>query len=136
MKNNLKEAIKFIFIGATNTLISLAFYFLLVNFKVNYILSSIIVYIFGILFGYYLNSMFTFRVSFNIYRLSKYSLIYMISLAINIIFLIIFVKILGLGKFLAQIFTALLMVIINYYTVKVFVFKISKVNNLMVYQNN
>lgn len=124
MKNNTKYKIKFLFMGILNTVVCLYIYDLLIQLKYNYIFASIISYILGILLGYFLNSLITFNVKLNILKLLTYSIVCIISLLFNVVFVIFFVKICGVDKFVSQVLTAILMALINYFIVKIIVFKI------------
>lgn len=120
-----KQLTSYLGIGTFNTCLCLSLYYILIHkLDFNYIIASIIMYIFGVFVGYYLNSMVTFKAKIRFHRLIKYSFVYVISLLLNIGFLFVFVDFIHLNKMLGQIITTAILTIINYILLKSIVFRI------------
>ena len=98
---------------------------ILINFGLNYLLASTIVFIFGVIEGYLLSSLLVFRRKINFRPLLRYSLVYLVSYAINITLLYICVDFVKLNELNGQIVTSLLVATLNYALVKKLVFKIN-----------
>src|SRR5471030_3134591 len=61
--NIIKQFIKFGIVGISNTLISLLIYYVLIYFKINYIVANTVGFIVSVLNSYYWNNKFVFKKS-------------------------------------------------------------------------
>lgn len=118
---------KFLVSGGLNTLICLLLYWVLIKFNVNYILASTLMFIFGVVEGYILSAIFVFKHKINLAHLAKYTLVYLSSYAVNIIVLTGLVELIGFSHFMAQVVTSAVVAVLNFFLVKVFVFKHNKI---------
>lgn len=118
---------KFLISGGLNTLICLLLYWVLIKANLNYILASTLMFVFGVVEGYILSAIFIFKHKINLLHLAKYTSVYLSSYGINIIILASLVELIGLSHFMAQAVTSALVAILNYFLVKVFVFRQNKV---------
>ncbi len=98
---------------------------ILINFGLNYLLASTIVFIFGVIEGYLLSSLLVFRRKINFRPLLRYSLVYLVSYVVNITLLYVCVNFVKLNELNGQIVTSLLVATLNYALVKKLVFKIN-----------
>lgn len=116
--------IGFLFIGGFNTFMGLLVYSLLLWLGVNYMLSSSISFIFGVLEGYTLNSFLVFKVKPKFRSLLRFILVYCISLILNLAIMYILVEQLHIGKLIAQVITSLILAGISFYLIKIFVYRL------------
>lgn len=86
-------------------------------------------FVFGVVDGYILSAVFIFKHKINLFHLAKYTSVYLSSYVINIIILTGLVELIGLSHFMAQVVTSALVAVLNYFLVKVFVFKKKIVND-------
>ena len=120
---------KFLISGGLNTLICLLLYWILIHNQVNYILASTIMFIFGVMEGYILSAIFIFKHKINFLHLVKYTSVYLSSYVLNIAILASCVELIGLSHFMGQVFTSALVAVLNYFLVKIFVFRQKTVND-------
>lgn len=116
----------YLFTGGLNTLISLLVYSLMLKLGVNYLLSSSVTYVFGIIEGYIFSSVFVFKHKIRLSGLIKYSGVYGISFILNFILIYLTVSFLGMNKIIAQVIVTAILTILNYTLIKVLVFRLSK----------
>ena len=121
-----KPFIIYLFTGGLNTLISLGIYSLMLKLGVNYLLSSSVTYVFGIIEGYILSSLFVFKHKIKLFGLIKYSGVYGISFILNFILIYLTVSFLGMNKIIAQIIVTAILTILNYTLIKILVFRLNK----------
>lgn len=125
-KELLNRFIKFLIVGGTCTLINYAiFYFLFNFFALQYLLSSAVGYISGLVIGYYVNKFWTYSVDKGSEEkyMFKYLLVYLTSLAGSTLFLKLLVDILNLDPRLANVFAIGLSTITNFVGTNFLVFK-------------
>lgn len=121
---NLMQFIKFGIVGVSNTIITFAIYSLLVYFNINYIIANIIGYCAGIANSFVWNSKWVFKKnSSNSTILFKFIIVNLIVLCITTYSLFILVNTFGINKYLSQIITIILGMIINFILNKIWTFK-------------
>jgi putative flippase GtrA len=112
--------IRFLFVGALNTLFSLTVYWILVFFGVHYSLAVFISNMLGILFNYKTTGRLVFESRSNklIFKfIAVYLLVYMLSVAsLKLLFY------LGVDKYTGAVIISLPMAVISFYLMKMFVF--------------
>ncbi|UTW42492.1 GtrA family protein [bacterium SCSIO 12844] len=113
----------FLLTGGLNTLISLLLFILLLHIGVYYLVASSITYIFGIIEGYVFTSLWVFNVNIMFKGLLKYAFVYCLTLLVNLIVLYTLVSEFKLHEVIAQITTIALVTLLNYYLIKVFVYR-------------
>lgn len=101
---------------------SLCLYWFLVKMGINYIFASSISYVFGVIEGYVLHSIFVFKKTLAIKAFCKYSSVYIVSFFVNIIFLYVLVDIFHINKFVSPVICSAIITIVNYIMIKIFVF--------------
>lgn len=119
------KGLRFLFTGGLNAFICLILFAILINIRLNYLLASTVVFVFGVIEGYLLSAVLVFRHKINFRPLLRYSLVYLVSYVVNITLLYICVDFIKLSDLNGQIVTSLLVAALNYALVKKLVFKIN-----------
>lgn len=116
--------VRFLFVGALNTLFSLTVYWILVYFGVHYSLAVLIATALGILFNYKTTGKLVFETNDNKFFI-KFAGVYIIIYFLNVGFLkMLFVF--GIDKYTAAVITALPLSIISFFLMKKFVYRLKK----------
>lgn len=118
------QVFRFIVVGLVCTLINYGvFYLLFALLGVNYLLSSASGFIAGVVFGYPINRLWTFEVSkAENSSLLKYFIVYLISLAISLLLMAVFVQNFGIGAQIANVICILVTTCTNFLGIKFTVF--------------
>ncbi len=114
----------FLFIGSFNTVMGLVVYAVLLKFGLHYLLASAATFVFGVLEGYALNSFLVFKEKPKFKSLLKFALVYSISLVLNLFLMYVLVDGLHAGKLIAQIITCGVLAVVNFYLIKIFVYRL------------
>lgn len=124
-KNSIGIAGKFIAIGILSTCLNyLVFYTLLKHIHVNYISSSVIGYLTGLIFGFFLNNFWTFKAKQIILKQTiGYLFIYLLSLGLSVVFLWASVTKLHLDAFFMNIISIAISTISNFLGLKYFIYQ-------------
>jgi Predicted membrane protein len=120
------KLIKFCIVGAANTLITLFFFYLFNKvLLINYMISTIVSYLIGMLNSYILNKQWTFydKDKRILIQLIKFIAVNGISLVVNLIIMHFLVSKLYIDAFLSQIFATGFSTISNYLGSKLIVFR-------------
>lgn len=117
---------KFLCIGVLNTAVCIAIFIGLNAIGLNYLLSSSLMNIFGVVEGYTLNAIFLYRTKLSYRDLFKYFNVYVVAFFLNMLLMYLLVSCLNIQKLLSQLITALILAILNYHIIKLFVFKVQK----------
>lgn len=115
--------IGYLFVGSFNTIMGLVVYSALLWLGMHYLLASAATFIFGVLEGYTLNSLLVFKEKPRFKSLLRFALVYCISLALNLLMMYVLVDGLHMGKLIAQIITCIVLAGVNFYLIKVFVYR-------------
>jgi putative flippase GtrA len=120
-----RQFIKFCLIGLETTIFTYLIFIILLYFlSVNYLISSGIGFLAGILLGFIFNKLYTFESERkNIQTFPKYLLIYSFSLAVNLLGLKMFVEHFMIPSIIANIFMLPITTIINFFGTKILAFK-------------
>ena len=118
--NKYESLIKYGFFGVITVGINLLLYKLLLDFKMHYIVASLVSYIIASLVSYYFNLFFVFNQSISkfkeeIIRLFKYFSVRVGSVFVDTFLLYIFVDILKGDKFLSKIFISFIVILATYF---------------------
>jgi len=118
------EFLKFIIVGGASTVINYAVFFVLLStFNWNYLLSSGCGFFSGVLFGYFFNKLWTFKVEDSSARLLlNYYLVYLGSLLISLLFLKITVDFLGMDAKIANVLAIGITTCTNFIGIKFWAF--------------
>ncbi len=126
LKFKLLQLIRFIFVGFSNTLISLIVYYVLVYIGVNYLISNVVGYIISSIWGYFLSKIWVFsakKVSVK-ESLIKFYITYGSSFLLNVCLMFIWVNIFEISKLVAPILTLFFTIPYNFILSKFWVFKL------------
>lgn len=125
MYQKVLQFIKFGFVGASNTLLSFAIYYVLVYFNVNYIIANSLGYIISSVWGYILNKKWVFKESKEETTKSviKYYIVYGSSFAISTLCMYFVVDIFNISKVIAPILTMCITIPYNFILNKIWAFK-------------
>lgn len=124
MIGKVAQFIKFGLVGASNTLISLIIYYLLVMLQANYLLATIMGYVISSLSGYVLNKLWVFKDKTDTKRsIFRYYVVYISALLLNIMSMYLWVDILGISKQIAPILTLCITIPYNFIFSKLWTFR-------------
>jgi putative flippase GtrA len=123
------QLFKFGIVGGINTLTSLVIYYGLVFIHINYMVATVCGYIIGSFIGYVLNNFWVFQANNqNINKsLTKYFIVYLSSLCLNMVSMYLWVDILNISKLLAPILSLCVTFPYNFVFSKLWVFKKIKI---------
>ncbi|AGF59157.1 putative flippase GtrA [Clostridium saccharoperbutylacetonicum] len=119
------QFIKFGIVGASNTLISLLIYYVLIYFKVNYIVANTIGFIVSVLNAYYWNNRYVFKKSNkgNLKPMIKTFVSYGTTFVFSTILLVVMVDHLNLSNIIAPILNLIITIPLNFILNKFWAFK-------------
>ncbi len=126
INDTLTKFIKFSIVGFINTVSSYLLFFILLEFAhINYLVSSVISYVLGILISYFGNKYWTFRIIRSVWRLEfiKYIILNIVGLAINTLIMVLLVENFKLNPLIAQIFAMSVVIFYNFFGSKFWVFR-------------
>ncbi|WP_342719404.1 GtrA family protein [Bacillus paramycoides] len=125
----MKKFLKFSLIGILNTLITMISYITLVKFGINYLIANCLAYLIGIINSYYWNKNWVFEFkNKEISLFLKFLTVNLIVLIFNTITLFISVDKLFINKFISQLFSISVGMIMNFFLHKLWTF--NKQNHL------
>ena len=118
------QLIRFLAVGFLCTALNYLSFFILLHFlQFNFLLSSGLGYVIGLLFGYFLNRVWTFRSNVNsLFQKAKYLFTYSVSLIVGLITLQFLVEKYGLEIEIANICVIFITTILNFLGTKFWVF--------------
>lgn len=124
LKKEIIKFIKFGLVGVFNTLSSTCYYWILVYFGVNYLLSTTISYFLSSIIGYFLNDKMVFRQK-NKSKLAimRYYIVYGTSYLLNMICMYIYIDVLHLSQYIAPLLVLFITVPYNFILSRFWVFK-------------
>ncbi|ADZ85471.1 GtrA family protein [Cellulosilyticum lentocellum] len=123
--NTIIQFVKFGIVGLSNTLISLAAYYILIYIGVNYIMANAIGFVLGTINAYYWNNKYVFKKTQegNIKPFLKSFTGYGMTFLLGTICLVLLVQVLGVSEFIAPIINMLITIPINFFINKFWAFK-------------
>jgi putative flippase GtrA len=129
-RNTLREFFRFNLVGAINTFVSLMLYFGLVYIDVYYLFALVADYLFGIVFGFFMNKTYTFRIRerASVSMSLKMVYVYLLIFLLNIILLVVSVEMIGLNEYLGQITSFAVLVVVAFFAQKYYVFRIHDIS--------
>ena len=121
----LKQFVKFGLVGVSNTLLSLAIYYLLVMLDVNFILANGVAFVLSVLNAYYWNNRFVFRksTSGHLRPLIRTYLTYGITFLLGTGLLYLMVVQMGISKMIAPLLNLIITIPLNFIINKYWAFK-------------
>lgn len=118
-----KKFIRFLLVAATYNLVGYVFFAVLVYFGVNYLVSSFLAFIFGVLLSFFMNKTLVFAMEKHDSKMIiKYMIFYAILLVINLSILHAFVQLLSLTPYVAQILVTAISAMVSYNMMRLFIF--------------
>lgn len=116
--------IKFGFVALGYNLFAYAIYACLISLKCNYLLASSFSFIVGVTLSYFMNKSIVFATKQHNYGLVlRYLIFYLALLGFNLVVLHVFIKILAINPYLAQILVTFISALVSYNTMRTFVFR-------------
>lgn len=121
----IKQFIKFGIVGVSNTLLSLAIYYILVFINVNYLIANIVAFIISVLNAYYWNNKYVFKSNNNstFKKLIKVYLSYGVTFVLGTVLLYVMVDCMGISKYIAPIINLIITIPLNFLLNKLWAFK-------------
>ena len=119
------QFIKFGIVGLSNTLISLATYYILIYFGINYIVANTVGFVISVLNAYYWNSKFVFKKTNEktLKPMIKTFVSYGSTFLLSTILLIVMVDYLGISKIIAPALNLIITIPLNFLLNKFWAFK-------------
>ena len=118
-----KQFILFCIVGASNTLITFGVYTLLLAIGVQYLISTTIGYICGIINGYLWTSKVVFKKKKTIDNATKFVVVNVITIAVNTSLMLLWVDVLSIHKLLAQVITVCFTMPLNFILNKIWTYR-------------
>jgi putative flippase GtrA len=110
-----RRLIRFALVGGSNTLVTIVSYAVLIEIGVAYLLAAVIGYVAGILNGYTWNRLWTFETGpFHLPEFSRYVVVQLSGLVMNLLLLLILIETFDLAKGLAEILSVVPIVLLTY----------------------
>jgi Predicted membrane protein len=117
------QLIKFSIVGASNTLLSLLSYYLLIHIGLHYLIANTLAFGVGILNSYTLNKLWVFQVrNSNYTTLIKFISLNLFTLSLSSILLMLLISVFHAGKIISQIIVTCTILFINYIINKLWTF--------------
>ena len=119
-----KEIINYIIVGGLTTLVSIGSYWLFRFVIKNYILLSILSWIFAVAFAYFTNRAFVFESKEKdmLKEITKFVSCRLLTLGLEVILMIVFVSLLHINDMISKIILQVVVLVTNYLLSKLFVF--------------
>ncbi len=121
---NYLQFIKFGLVALSYNLFAYIIYALLISMQCNYLIASTMSFIFGVAISYFMNKKIVFRSTLNHNKLIfRYIYFYVVLLIFNLGVLNLFVKVLMINLYLAQILVIFVSALVSYNTMRTLVFR-------------
>jgi len=121
----MNEITKFLIVGGITTCFNYGVFYILLIIGINYIISSSIGYVSGILIGYFANRAwaFNYQLGHSIKLITNYLMLYISTLLINIFLLWYMVEFIDINVLIANIIAIAISTLLNFLGLKFIVFK-------------
>lgn len=125
LSDKMKEIINYLIVGGCTTVVSIATYYIFRLFIDNYLICTVISWIFAVLFAYVTNKIFVFHSKDKNILIEFVSFIFsrLLSLAAEVICMFTLVDIIKMSDMVAKIIVQFIIIVLNYIFSKLFVFK-------------
>lgn len=130
LKKLIVQFVKFGIVGVSNTLISLAIYYILVYFNCNYIVANTLGFIISVLNAYYWNNKYVFKSKeeetgkkHKVKKLVKVYMSYGVTFVLSTVLLYVMVDVMHISEYIAPILNLCVTVPINFVMNKLWAFK-------------
>lgn len=120
------QFLKFGIVGISNTVISLATYYLLVFLGVHYLLANAAGFALSVINSYFWNSRYVFKdktENSKVRAFSKVFLSYLVSFCLSSLLIYLFVQVLSISEYLAPILRLIVTIPLNFFMNKLWAFK-------------
>ena len=118
-----KQFLLFCIVGASNTLITLGVYTLLLKIGVPYLIATTIGYICGIINGYLWSSKVVFKKRKTIDNATKFIIVNIITIGVNLFLMWLWIDVLSIHKILAQVITICFTMPLNFILNKIWTYR-------------
>lgn len=124
----MKNIFSYIIFGIFTTIVNIVSFFCLELIGIDYKTSTIIAWVLSVIFAYMTNKKYVFKsttksVKETTLEFSNFTLGRILSLLIDLLCMVILIDVLNISNIIAKIVTNVLVVVINYFISKLFVFK-------------
>ena len=124
----MKDIFNYIIFGIFTTIVNVVSFFCLELIGIDYKTSTIIAWVLSVIFAYMTNKKYVFKsttksVKETTLEFSNFTLGRILSLLIDLLCMVILIDVLNISNIIAKIVTNVLVVVINYFISKLFVFK-------------
>lgn len=124
----MKDIFNYIIFGIFTTIVNVVSFFCLELIGIDYKTSTIIAWVLSVIFAYMTNKKYVFKsttksVKETTLEFSNFTLGRILSLLIDLLCMFIFIDVLNISNIISKIVTNVLVVVINYFISKLFVFK-------------
>lgn len=128
LDNKIKEILKYLIVGGLTTVVSIVSYYIVRLFIENYLICTVISWIFAVAFAYITNRVFVFNSKReNIFKeCTEFVFSRILSLVAEVAVMYLLVDFLNISDKISKIIVQVIIVILNYIFSKLFVFKENK----------
>lgn len=121
----IKQFIKFGIVGLSNTIISLAIYYILIYFKINYVVANTVGFVISVINAYYWNNKFVFKKSSkgNLKPIIKTFVSYGTTFVLSTVLLIAMVDYFSISNEIAPVLNLIITIPLNFLLNKFWAFK-------------
>ena len=128
LDDRFKETLRYLIVGVLTTIVSIGSYYIFRLFLTNITLCTILSWICAVLFAYVANRLFVFKSKNNNYFKEFTSFVgsRLFSLLAEIVVMLILTSLIGINDKIAKIIVQFIILVLNYLTSKLFVFKKEK----------
>jgi len=126
-KETPRQFIKFSIVGLSNTLIDIGIFQALIAYTpIYYVVANIISFLFGVLNSYIWNRVWTFKSPNKKIgkEFTRFVIISMVGLALNTLFLVVFMEVFDFPSFLGKVLATILVLIWNFFMSKFWAFEV------------
>ena len=125
LSDKMKEIINYLIVGALTTLVSIVTYYIFRVFIDNYLICTVISWVFAVSFAYVTNRIFVFHSKDKNILTEFTSFIFsrLLSLAAEVICMFLMVDVISINDKIAKIIVQFIVIVLNYILSKIFVFK-------------
>jgi putative flippase GtrA len=120
-----KQISRFVAVGILNTIIGVGSYFILLDFNIYYLLSSLIAHMIGVTNSFIWNKKWTFRTNGNILKeFLKFNTVYAVAFFVNLLLLVLFVEKFEFNPKISGVFSLGIIAMISFFGHKYWSFRL------------
>lgn len=131
-----RETIMYIVFGVLTTVVDAVSFYIVNNIlKIEYIISTVLAWIFAVLFAFVTNKIFVFKsesrnLKVLIKEISAFVAARLISLGFTLLWMLVCVEMISMDEFISKLLANIFVVIMNYFFSKFFIFKNKQSNTI------